>query len=410
MALESTDYRLGIILGDPVAFDAQGRLSAAPGIGVLMNELRARLPSARLCVPIVPVCTPLMNHPLDFAPEEIVRLPPLESVARSQRHFFRTRRVVRSFAAERDVLFVRVPFQIPMAIVGLPKPKLMHVVANAHSIIASSINYRGPMRLLAMRYAAHMNATFRRIAQEPMTRVATNGGEMWKLLNCREGRVVVSSCIHQRDMRPREDQELGDPPRLLFVGYLRPEKGIANLLEAFEIVRRKRPLKLTIVGATDNGTDVEELFLNRIRTSEFRDDVTLAGLLPFGEPLFDAYRQHDLLVLPSLSEGTPRTLVEARGFGCPVVATRVGGIPSSVDDGRTGLLVEPNDSPGLAAAIERVLDDDALRRSLIREGLQESHRYSVEYFAGQLIEELDILAAQFVPQRSSPAKLVAERR
>jgi glycosyltransferase involved in cell wall biosynthesis len=272
----------------------------------------------------------------------------------------------------------------------------MHVVANAYDIIAASSNYRGVMKPLATRYAAHMNATFRRMAQEPMTRVATNGREMWNLLDCREGRVVVSSCIHQRDMRPRDNQELGDPPRLLFVGYLRPEKGIGNLLDAFEIVRRKRPLKLTIVGDTDNGTDVEQLFLNRIRTSPFRDDITLAGLLPFGEPLFDAYRQHDLLVLPSLSEGTPRTLVEARGFGCPVVATRVGGIPSSVDDGRTGLLVEPSDSPGLAAAIERVLGDDALRRRLIREGLQESHRYTVEYFAGQLIEELDLLTAQYL--------------
>jgi glycosyltransferase involved in cell wall biosynthesis len=396
MSLATTDVRLGIILGDLVAFDSQGRLSAYPGIGVLMNELHARLPSVKLCVPVVPVCMPMMNHPLDFPPESIVRLPPLESVARSQRYFLSTRRVVRRFAAECDVLFVRVPFQIPLALRHLRKPKLMHVVANAYDIIAASSNYRGVMKPLATRYAAHMNATVRRMAQEPMTRVATNGREMWNLLDCREGRVVVSSCIHQRDMRPRDNQELGDPPRLLFVGYLRPEKGIGNLLDAFEIVRRKRPLKLTIVGDTDNGTDVEQLFLNRIRTSPFRDDITLAGLLPFGEPLFDAYRQHDLLVLPSLSEGTPRTLVEARGFGCPVVATRVGGIPSSVDDGRTGLLVEPSDSPGLAAAIERVLGDDALRRRLIREGLQESHRYTVEYFAGQLIEELDLLTAQYL--------------
>ncbi len=161
------------------------------------------------------------------------------------------------------------------------------------------------------------------------------------------------------------------------------------------MVRGKRPLKLTIVGATDNGTDVERLFLNRIRNSPYRDDITLTGLLPFGKPLFDVYRSHDLLVLPSLSEGTPRTLVEARGFGCPVVATRVGGVPSSVDHGRTGLLVEPNESPGLAAAIERVLNDDSLRRHMIHEGLRGSREHTVEYFAGQLVEELNTLAAQY---------------
>ncbi len=395
MSFDATDYRVGIVLGDPISLDRNGGLSAAPGIGVLLNELRARLPGARLCAPIVPVCTPMMNHPLDFPPDSVVELPPLESVVRSQRHLIGTRRVVRGFAATCDLLFLRVPFQIPLALTGLPTPKLMHVVANAYDIIAASSNYRGVFRMLALRYAAHMNATFRRMAREPMTRVATNGREMWDLLQCREGRVVVSSCIHQRDMQPRQQLELGDPPRLLFVGYLRPEKGIGNLLDAFETVRRKRPLKLTIVGDTDNGTDVEQLFLNRIRNSPYRDDVTLAGLLPFGEPLFDVYRAHDLLVLPSLSEGTPRALVEARGFGCPVVATRVGGIPSSVDDGRTGLLVAPNDSRQLASAIERVLSDDPLRRRLIAEGLRESHTYSVEYFAGQLVDELSILASQY---------------
>lgn len=116
-------------------------------------------------------------------------------------------------------------------------------------------------------------------------------------------------------------------------------------------------------------------------------------MVEFGEPLFDMYRNHDVFVLPSLSEGTPRTLVEARAFGCPVVATRVGGIPSSVDDGRTGLLVEPNDSLGLATAIERLLDDESLRVSLIHEGLAGSHEHSLEHFAGQLVDELNILAA-----------------
>ncbi len=102
------------------------------------------------------------------------------------------------------------------------------------------------------------------------------------------------------------------------------------------------------------------------------------------------------ITLPSLSEGTPRTLVEARAFGCPVVATRVGGIPSSVEDGVNGLLVEPNDSAGLAAAIERVLTDEPLRQRLVAAGLAGSNEQTLEYFTGQLVEELDLLAAQYV--------------
>jgi glycosyltransferase involved in cell wall biosynthesis len=194
-------------------------------------------------------------------------------------------------------------------------------------------------------------------------------------------------------MRPRENLALGDPPRLLFVGFLRPEKGIDNLLDAFEAIRAKRPLKLTLVGGTDNFTNAERLANERIRTSPYREDITVTGLVEFGEPLFELYRNHDVFVLPSLSEGTPRTLVEARALGCPVVATRVGGIPSSVQHGKTGLLVEPNDSAGLAAAIEQILSDESLRRRLIEEGLRGSSEHSLEAFAGQLVEELNMLAA-----------------
>ena len=73
---------------------------------------------------------------------------------------------------------------------------------------------------------------------------------MWDLLGCRDGRVVVSSCLYEREMRPRENRALGDPPRLLFVGYLRPEKGIHDLLNAFEQIRANAPLKLTLVGGS----------------------------------------------------------------------------------------------------------------------------------------------------------------
>jgi glycosyltransferase involved in cell wall biosynthesis len=388
-----SDYRLGIISCIPAAFDEAGRLCCNPGIGRLVDEMRTRLPGARLCLPVVPHWQPFMVHRLDFPPEDIVHLPPLESVIRSQAYFLRTRRIVRRFAAESDVLFIRLPFQIPLAVAGLRKPKLLHVVGNAYNVIAVSTNYRGVMKQLALRFAAHSNATIRRMAREPHTRVATNGAEMWQLLGCREGRVVVSSSIYEREMRPREDLSLGNPPRLLFVGFLRPEKGIDNLLDAFEALRRQRPLRLTIVGGTDNVTNAERLAYERIAASPFRDDITVTGLVDFGEPLFELYRSHDVLVTPSLSEGTPRTLVEARAFGCPVVATRTGGIPTSVEDERTGLLVEPNDSAGLAAAIQRVLDDEPLRLRLIAEGLRGSSEQSLEYFTGQLIEELNILAA-----------------
>jgi glycosyltransferase involved in cell wall biosynthesis len=332
------------------------------------------------------------NHVVGFPAEDIVDLPPLQTVIRSQKYLLPTRRVLKQFADSVDVLFLRVPFQIPLTQWGLGKPKVMHIAGNPIDVIKASSDYHGMMKRLALGYARHTCRVMRRMVREPHTRVASNGREMWDLLRCRQGRVVVSSCIHQREMQPRPDRSLGNPPRILSVAYLRPEKGIGYLLQAFEMLRKTRPLKLTLVGGSDRATGAEAIIHDQIRQSPYRDDITLAGMLDFGEPLFEHYRAADVFVVASLSEGTPRTLVEARAFGCPAVATRVGGIPSSVDDGRTGLLVEPRDSVGLAQAIDRILSDESLRQRLISEGLRGSHEHTLEYFAEQLVDEVRIVA------------------
>jgi glycosyltransferase involved in cell wall biosynthesis len=215
---------------------------------------------------------------------------------------------------------------------------------------------------------------------------------MWNLLGCQQGRVVVSSCLWQDEIVPRTDFELHQPPKLLFVGYLRPEKGVATLLEAFANLRRNRTATLTLVGGSDRSTNAGRQIQQQIESHPFASDIRTAGMVDFGPDLFELYRTHDLCILPSLSEGTPRTLVEARAFGCPVVSTRVGGIPASVRDGEDGLLVDPGQPAQLAKAIERILDDDTLRRRLILAGRERFGHHTVEQFASDIVEEIEAVA------------------
>jgi glycosyltransferase involved in cell wall biosynthesis len=76
------------------------------------------------------------------------------------------------------------------------------------------------------------------------------------------------------------------------------------------------------------------------------------------------YPDLDVLVVSSNNEGTPVSAIEAMAAGCPVVATRVGGLPDLIEDGETGCLVPPRDAAGLAASIVRVLRDRKMARSL----------------------------------------------
>jgi glycosyltransferase involved in cell wall biosynthesis len=382
---------LGIICGDWITRDPSGQLMVSHAFGRLVDAIRELIPDTKLCMPVIDGTHPGVDHPLQLAEEQIVSLPPMKSTIAAQKYFFRARRTIRAFAASCDVVHVRLPFVLPRALLDLKRPKVVHAVGDVTAVIRVSTDYKGPLRLAALAFARDAESVSRRLVREPMTRAVTHGQELWDVLRCEHGRTVVSSCIRRDEMLPRVDQRLGDPPKILFVGYLRPEKGADVLCKAFEMLRAKRRLSWTIVGGTDRAqSDTERTIHAMLDASPYRADINFVGNLPFGEALFDLYRQHDVFVLASLSEGTPRTLVEARAFGCPVVATAVGGVPASVTDDVDGLLIPPNDSAATAAAIERILDDEALRLRLIAGGLARTSQLSVEDFALNLVEEIDL--------------------
>lgn len=163
--------------------------------------------------------------------------------------------------------------------------------------------------------------------------------------------------------RDRDDarRELGldaPGPVLLFIGRVEPQKGIGELLTAFERVHRERPdVSLVLVG--------DGVWRERAEEARRRFDGRLhvVGARPFAEvPTWMA--ACDLVVLPSHNEGTPNVLLEGLASGRPAVATRVGGIPDVLADPRSGVLVEPHDAESLATGLLTALgrtwsDDDA---------------------------------------------------
>jgi glycosyltransferase involved in cell wall biosynthesis len=98
------------------------------------------------------------------------------------------------------------------------------------------------------------------------------------------------------------------------------------------------------------------------------------------------FQSSDVLVLPSLSEGTPRVLVEARANGVPVIASNVGGIPTSVQDSVDGILVPPKDAEAIARAIESLVSNKEVRESLIREGYRRVEKLTVEEFGSKIVD------------------------
>ena len=199
---------------------------------------------------------------------------------------------------------------------------------------------------------------------------------------------IVSSTIQDSEFFPRTDTCQGPVVRILFVGFLRPEKGIEYLLDAVSQLKADVPWVLEIVGPRQFPDYCRKLD-NIAAARGICERIHWEGYVPNGRPLFDRMRAADLLVLPTLSEGTPHVLVEARANGLPCISTTVGGVPTTVTDGYDALLVPPKNVRALALAIERVMDDGELRRMLIRNGLMAARKQTLDRFIGVVLRELN---------------------
>jgi glycosyltransferase involved in cell wall biosynthesis len=148
----------------------------------------------------------------------------------------------------------------------------------------------------------------------------------------------------------------------LFGSRLEAQKDVPTLLEAFALLAERAPdVHLVIAG---QGTLRPELEA-RADALGVGSRVHFAGVrldMP------DILRACDLFVLSSTWEGLPMVILEALAAGCPIVSTAVGGVPTAITDGETGLLVPPRDPQAFASAMERVAGDASLRHRLAEAG------------------------------------------
>ncbi|MFA6350397.1 MAG: glycosyltransferase family 4 protein [Candidatus Omnitrophota bacterium] len=152
----------------------------------------------------------------------------------------------------------------------------------------------------------------------------------------------------------KKEFNLGDGPVIGIIARLSDVKGHKFLIQAMMEVLEKIPAAtLLIVG---EGKE-------RGRLIELTRDLGIEKQVIFISSVSDTrlvLSVLDVFVLPSLHEGLGLSLMEAMAFGLPVIGSRVGGIPSLIQDGHNGILVEPEDILGLSGSILRVLSDKTL--------------------------------------------------
>jgi glycosyltransferase involved in cell wall biosynthesis len=345
-----------------------GRIaSGLSGVSVTLAHALAAIPDLHLEI-IVPGASSNGERHATFGDVTVHYLPRGSVPGAALRYVWTSpREIARKLAAiEHDLVHVQNWANF------LPRSR-KPAVLTIHGILERDILYRGRLRWLrsqvmkgvemrARERAAHV------IVVSPYVREALEGhlrGRTWEIDN------PVAERFFTVDRRPVAG-------RVLFAGRLTALKNVTGLIEGFALLARNDArAELRVAGGDDGSGYAEECarlaaklgvgervaFLNHTRSETLAEELSRASCL----------------ALCSFQENAPLVIAEAMAAGVPVVASRVGGIPSMVEEGRTGCLIDPQEPEQIADALAGVMEPGAGGRmsSTARQTALERFRPSV---------------------------------
>ena len=171
-----------------------------------------------------------------------------------------------------------------------------------------------------------------------------------------------------------------DGDYILYVGRIEPRKNIQALIQAVMLLDRKKelPCKLVVAGMMD---PMLAEYYHSIRSMAMSDKILFTGGVA-QEDLPYLYSGAKAFVYPSHGEGFGLPVIEAMACGTPVIASNVTSLPEAVGD--AGIMVDPQDTEALAAAIGNVLGDASLRKQMAARGVQHAAKFSWKGTAAQV--------------------------
>ncbi|MFF3503853.1 GT4 family glycosyltransferase PelF [Streptomyces sp. NPDC003247] len=219
--------------------------------------------------------------------------------------------------------------------------------------------YRWPVKAVVLGF-------FRLLAEETYRRAAliTPGNRYNRLWEEQGGAAPESIRTVYNGVDPAAFPPAGpepEAPTLSWAGRVDPIKDLETLIRAFSLVRARRPeARLRLFGGTPRGGEAYRERCEALAAElGHADAVTFEGRV---DDIKDAYAAGSVVMLSSISEGFPFTLIEAMSCGRATVSTDVGGVREAVGD--TGLVVPPRDPAAMAAAALELLADPGRRRAM----------------------------------------------
>lgn len=168
----------------------------------------------------------------------------------------------------------------------------------------------------------------------------------------------------------KESYRVGEELKLIHIGRFALAKNHTMLLDAVQQINLEYGnLSLTLVG---DGELKDEVY-RYAKEHGMLDYVNFAGTT---NNIYEFLKDSDAFILPSIYEGMPMTLIEAMGYGMPIIASNVGGIPNMITDNYNGILIEPT-VDSICDGIKKIIDGgEEIRQKLGKNAIVSSSRFS----------------------------------
>lgn len=184
-------------------------------------------------------------------------------------------------------------------------------------------------------------------------------------------------------------REGGSGKTVLFLSRFIKEKGVFELLEAFDRIHARHPdLRLVLAGDGPERMAAEQW----VKNQNLERCVAFTGYLR-GADKARILNDSDIFILPSHEEGCPVSLLEAMAAGLAVIVTPVGGIPDIIEDGANGILLRSSDPAEIAAAIQKLIKDQVFCKQAQS---RNRHQAWERYEAGVVTKEIEDIYSEVV--------------
>lgn len=320
-----------------------------------------------------------------FSNVEVYELPYTDGYIAAVKHFFKYKKAYKELSSHYNVVYARypIPFGWLQKKYFQGKSRIIHFVGDPMDTIINNPSLSILKKVVYRLFFKPEHAMFMSACKD--AKVYTNGYHLAERLEKYgiKAKPLISSTLNDEDFYFETKDLNCSAPRIIYVGYLRKAKGVETIVKAFGLLQVHKPAaRLTIVGHGES-----EVFLKSLVENEKIQNVIFEGHVDNRDRLNQLLRENDIFCFGSLSEGSPRVILEAMANGLAVVSTPVGSLPTTFEDNKDILFANFSDEKDFMEKLLKLSSDSEVYQFIRLNSYNKVSNYKIENFLKTIFYE-----------------------